>query len=64
MHTPLILGDDAGSNKMINMLRVMSKYPAPVNDKGCMRYKTLNSLHNTDIEVNSIFNHVLFDEKK
>eukprot|EP00957_Ditylum_brightwellii_P017782 1339086-Ditylum_brightwellii.AAC.1 len=68
--TPLVLGNDGRHNKMINMSRVMLTHPAHVNDQGCsiisdvMRCKTLNSLHNTDIEVNNAFNHVLFDEKK
>eukprot|EP00957_Ditylum_brightwellii_P163510 12448807-Ditylum_brightwellii.AAC.1 len=59
MPTPLIIGNDAGNNKMINMLRVVLTYPAPINDKGSsiiseeMRYKTLYSLHNTNIEVNN-----------
>jgi hypothetical protein len=52
------------------MSRVMLTYPAHVNNQGCsiisevMRCKTLHSLQNTNIEVNNVFDHVLFDEKK
>eukprot|EP00957_Ditylum_brightwellii_P154239 11737952-Ditylum_brightwellii.AAC.1 len=70
MPTPLSLGNDGRYNKMINMSRGMLTYLAHFNDQGrsmiseVVRCKTLHSLENTDIEVNNVFDHVLFDEKK
>eukprot|EP00957_Ditylum_brightwellii_P152588 11615174-Ditylum_brightwellii.AAC.1 len=64
MPTPLSLGNDAGSNKVLNMLRDLLTYPTQVHDKGCgiisevMRCKTLYYLHITDTGVNNVFGHV------